>query len=112
MIPATIIAWLKIGGLVLEVILIPLIPAALWFWKVYRDRIKDEDLRQTIDDAVRAAEELKASGALKLASKQEYVWSVINSKFPGAASDREDIETLIHAAIQYADIGASGKEKD
>lgn len=97
---------ITIGVLLFDAILIP---AAIILWKTCRKKIDNEELRQAVDDAVAAAEELKASDQLKT-SKQDYVWSFLEKHYPEVSKRREEIEMLIHAAINAAGLGMSGKE--
>ena len=104
----TPIEWVLLGTAILQGILIP---AAGWFWKMTRDSVKDKKLRQTIDDAVRGAEELGASGELS-GNKRNYVFEVLESRNLIGAGQRTQIELLINAAVQIAGIGASAKVKE
>ncbi len=102
----TPIEWIALGIAVFDAILIP---AAIILWKTYRKKIDDEELRQAIDDTVGAAEELKASDQLTT-SKQDYVWSFLEDHYPDVHRRREEIEMLIHSAINAIGVGASGKQ--
>lgn len=102
----TPLEWIAVGVAVFDAILIP---AAIILWKTYRKKVNNEELRQAVDNAVAAAEELKASEQLKT-SKQNYVWEFLEEHYPEVSRRQEEIEMLIHAAINAAGLGASGKE--
>ena len=102
----TPIEWIAISIAVFDAIIIPI---AIILWKTYRKKIDNEELRQAIDDAVGAAEELNASEQLKT-SKQDYVWSFLEEHYPEVSRQQEEIEMLIHASINALSIGASGKQ--
>jgi len=103
--PATIIA-LSIA--LLDLIIIP-VGAAVWYY--YRDRVKNERLREAVDIAVLAADELSAAsekrGDSKWGSgeKLDFVWRRIEKEFPKI--DRQKLEILIHASLKALNLGAS-----
>jgi hypothetical protein len=99
------IEWFYIGGLLLDLILIPIAAAA---WKTYSNRVKDEELKNFIDMAVSSAEELKKSGQLGT-SKSDYVDKMIRDKYPALHKNKPLIEALVHAAIKAAGLGSSSK---
>lgn len=96
--------------LLAQVVVIPLI---FRVWKMYRDRVEDVQLRDTLDVAVRAAEELSASGELGRISKKAFVLNFVQKKLPDSklvqSIDQEDLDVLIRAACQLAGVGASHK---
>lgn len=104
----TPIEWIMLSIAIFQGVLVP---AAVIALKIWSKKTTDEKLRKTINEAVRAVEELKASDQLTI-DKQEYVWRIIEKKFPKAVKQRHEIELLIHAAIQAASLGASAKLKD
>lgn len=96
------------------------LPVLAWGFKLYRDMQKEKltesqqkRLIAVAEAAVRAAEELNAKRCKddKWTAKQKEAFAakVITDAYPKL--DKATVEVLIHAAIQAARLGASGKEK-
>ena len=98
---------IKVLGVVIQAIIIP---GAIWAWKVWGGKVKDEKIRASVDAAVRAAEELGAAGQLTT-SKQDYVWTFLETKYPGINKRRDEVDILINAAVQAAGVGFTGKKE-
>ena len=97
----TPIEWISLANLVI-------IPIAGLIWKLIRDSVQSESLKSGIDTAVRAAEELAASG--KISDKLKYTEEYITSNYPQASQMTYDqLLVMLHASVQRAGLGASAK---
>jgi len=89
-----------------------IVPIGIAIWKTYRDDVKNKEIKEFIDHAVKAAEELSLSKQLKT-SKQDYVFKLLDEFVPNLIKDeksRKKTEMLIHAALQASGLGSSGKQ--
>jgi len=94
-------------ALIATLVQVVLVPVAIGVWKLYRDRVADERMREFIDDAVRAAEELAAAKRLGKQVKYAHVFDAIMRQYPDMPAEK--IEQKINAAVQAAGLGASAK---
>lgn len=103
----TPLEWLAL----INLIVVPLAVAAYKVWG--REQIRNEKLREFIDYAVAAAEELNADDNLPVSSKQDYVYNLIDEHFPNAIksdSGRRLVDMLIHSSVaKLPGAGKTGK---
>ena len=96
----TPLEWIALAQLIV-------LPLAIAAWRTWRADVANEKLRGFVDQAVRAAEELGAAGDMGDDGKAKFVKTLLKQHYPRLTDDV--VEVLIHAAVQAAGLGASGK---
>ena len=94
----TPLEWITLAQLII-------IPLAIAAWRTWRADVANEKLQDFVDQAVRAAEEIGAAGDID--SKAKFVKTLLKQHYPQLTDDVSEV--LIHAAVQAAGLGASGK---
>ena len=96
----TPLEWIALAQLIV-------LPLAIAAWRTWRADVANEKLRGFVDQAVRSAEELGAAGDMGDDGKAKFVKTLLKQHYPRLTDDV--VEVLIHAAVQAAGLGASGK---
>ncbi len=78
-------------------------------WDSNKHKIKNDLLRDIIDGAVRAGEEIELSKQLGGKTKQKWVVDLIVKQYPEYEDNLNDLQPMIDAAVQAAGLGATGK---
>ena len=99
-------------GMILQVVAAIFLPIAASafakYWDAKRNEIDNEELLLLGDSLTKAAEELAARDGWNASRKYEYVTKQLKAARPQL--DDDQIEALIHSALNAQGMGASGKD--